>query len=50
MLLVARRTSPKERDSAATHATEQALSPPTQTEADEAAMTVNRKRRPRRGR
>jgi hypothetical protein len=51
MVIVARRTSPKERDDAAHHATEQALNPPTQTEADEAAMTaIQQKRRPRRGR
>ena len=51
MLLVARRTSPRERHDAATQATEQALSPPTQLEADEAAMTdIQRKRRARRAR
>jgi hypothetical protein len=51
MVIVARRTSPRERDDAAHRATEQPLNPPTQTEANEAAMiTIRQKRRPRRGR
>lgn len=49
MLVVARRTSLRERDDAATHATEQALNPPTQEEADEAAMIKIRRKRRRRG-
>lgn len=50
MLVVARRTSPRERDDAAQQATEQALNPPTQAEADETAMITIRKKRRHRGR
>lgn len=48
MVVVARRTSPRERNDAATRATEQALNPPTQLEADEAAMTSSRRKLGRR--
>lgn len=47
MIVVARRTSPKERDEAA----ERALNPPTQLDLDtEALITTRKRRRPRRGR
>lgn len=54
MLVVAKRTSSRERDDAARGATERALTPPSQTEADEAALYENhespKRRRSRRGR
>lgn len=53
MLIVARRTSPREREDAAHRATEQVLNPPSQLDAEGAAMTAidaHRKRRSRRGR
>lgn len=53
MLIVARRTSPRERDEAARSAAEQALNPPSQLDRDRAALEVvvpQRKRRRRRGR
>lgn len=54
MLIVARRTSPKERDDAAHSATRQALNPPSQTDRDGAALIEiagsKRRRRARRDR
>ncbi len=52
MLVVARRTSPRERGDAARAATEQALNPPTQVDADTAALIqiAGGKRRRRRAR
>lgn len=54
MLIVARRTSPRERDEAARTATEQALNPPTQVDAANTALIevarAKRRRRARRDR
>lgn len=54
MVVVARRTSPKERGDAARVATEQALNPPSQADADTAALIEiaggKRRRRARRDR
>lgn len=55
MLVVARRTSPRERDEAARAATEQALAPPSQVDADtdvliETSQAGRRRRRARRDR
>lgn len=52
MVVVARRTSPRERGDAARTATEQALNPPTQVEAENTALieVARAKRQRRRGR
>lgn len=52
MLIVARRTSPKERGDAAVSATRQALNPPSQADTDTAALIeiAGPKQRRRRGR